>query len=125
MPDIKLLNIDCMEFMKDCKDKEFDLAIVDPPYGIDHNNGVGRYEKWNNPQHKWDEFCPDDFYFKELIRVSKNQIIWGANHYDCLPKTKGFIFWYKQNPVPNFSDGEYAYTSFQIPAKCFDYRMYG
>lgn len=118
-------NMDCMDGMKQYPDKYFDLAVVDPPYGIDHNNGGGRYEKWNKPQHKWDSLPPSYDYFNELYRISKNQIIWGANHYSNMPSTKGFIFWYKQNPVPNFSDGEYAYTSFQIPAKCFDFRYYG
>lgn len=114
-----------MTAMTKMPDKWFDLAIVDPPYGINHNNGGGRYAKWNNDKHKWDAEPPKEEYFRELFRVSKNQIIWGANHYEGLPKTKGFIFWFKHQPVKNFSDGEYAWTSFQVPAKCFDYHYYG
>lgn len=120
-----------MDYMKDCKDNEFDLAIVDPPYGIgfsDYERGSSgikvkeRYTK--NGKKKWDASVPSDEYFKQLFRVSKNQIIWGGNYFD-LPPTQCFIFWYKQNPVPNFADGELAWTSFEKPALCFDYRYYG
>jgi len=121
--------------MKAMKDKEYDLAIVDPPYGIDFgefnrtnkdSNGV-RYKANKYKQGDWDNQIPDDLYFEELIRVSKNQIVWGGNYFPYLWKNgcKGFIFWYKSNPVPNFSDGELAWTSFNKVAKQFDYRYYG
>ena len=67
---------------------------------------------------------PNDIYFDELFRISNKCIIWGGNYYK-LPPCQCFIFWYKQNPVPNFSDGEFAWTNFNCPAKCFDYRYYG
>ena len=126
------LNMDCMEGMKEFPDKYFELAIVDPPYGIDFGNynrtnkdiHGNRYkaDKYHNAD--WDKGTPTDEYFKELMRVSKNQIIWGGNYFN-LPPTQGFIFWYKRNPVDNFSDGEFAWTSFKKPAKCYDYMYFG
>ena len=110
-----------MEFMQSQSDKSFDLAIVDPPYGIDYAAQPARskHEKKN-----WDNDIPNDIYFDELFRISNKCIIWGENYYK-LPPCQCFIFWYKQNPVPNFSDGEFAWTNFNCPAKCFDYRYYG
>ena len=132
---INIYNQDCMEAMIDMSDNQFDLAIVDPPYGI----GFGEFNRTNKDstgkrykankykQGDWDTNIPKDIYFKELIRVSKNQIIWGGNYFPYIWKNscKGFIFWYKGNPVPNFSDGELAWTSFNKVAKQFDYRYYG
>jgi len=123
--------IDCMEFMLTIPDKYFELAIVDPPYGIrfsDYERGSSgikvkeRYTKTGKKD--WDKGIPTDEYFKQLFRVSKNCIIWGGNYFD-LPPTQCFIFWYKQNPVPNFADGELAWTTFKKPAVCIDYRYYG
>ena len=110
-----------MEFMQSQSDKSFDLAIVDPPYGIDYAAKPARskHEKKN-----WDNDIPNDIYFDELFRISNKCIICGGNYYK-LPPCQCFIFWYKQNPVPNFSDGEFAWTNFNCPAKCFDYRYYG
>ena len=132
---INIYNQDCMEAMKEMSDNQFDLAIVDPPYGIGFgefnrtnkdSNGV-RYKANKYKQGDWDNAIPNDNYFKELIRVSTNQIIWGGNYFSYLWKNgcKGFIFWYKGNPVPNFSDGELAWTSFNKVAKQFNYRYYG
>jgi site-specific DNA-methyltransferase (adenine-specific) len=123
---------DCKIGMKKYRNRQFDLAVVDPPYGIDmgnfkrtHTDASGnKYHKDNYSKSNWDEGIPDDEYFKELFRISKNQIIWGGNYFD-LPPTQCFIFWYKRNPVKNFSDGEYAWTSFDRPALCFDYPYYG
>lgn len=124
-------NADNMEIMKQYADKYFDLCIVDPPYGIgfsDYERGSSgkkvkeRYTK--NGKKDWDNGIPTQSYFDELKRISKEQIIWGGNYFD-LPPTQCFIFWYKQNPVPNFADGEYAWTSFKKPAMCIDYRYYG
>jgi len=124
--EIKLFNQDCMEAMKQMPNKAFDLAIVDPPYGLnmakERPRKDGRFA--HNKPRTWDENIPDQSYFNDIYRVSKNQIIWGGNYYG-LPPTQGFIFWYKHNPVDNFSDGEYAWTSFQRPAKCFNFRYYG
>jgi site-specific DNA-methyltransferase (adenine-specific) len=128
---IEITNEDNMLLMARYPDNYFDLAIVDPPYGI----GFGDYERGGqgiktkerhtkNGKKKWDDTIPSQEYFNELKRVSKNQIIWGGNYFPLEP-TQCFIFWYKQNPVANFSDGEFAWTSFKKPALCFDYRYYG
>lgn len=123
---IEITNEDNMELMARYPDNYFDLAIVDPPYGLnmakEKPRKDGRFA--HNKPRTWDEEIPNQEYFNELFRVSKNQIIWGGNYFP-LPVNKCFIFWYKQNPVPNFSDGEYAWTSFNYPAKCFDFRYYG
>ena len=116
---ITLYNADCMEVMKTFKDKQFSLAIVDPPYGIGFANKI-REAKTKN----WDNSIPTDEYFSELKRVSKNQIIWGGNYFNLHP-TRCFIFWYKHQPVKNFSDGELAWTSFNSIARCFDYPYFG
>ena len=132
---IELLNMDCMEYMKGCEDNAFDLAIVDPPYGI----GFGDFNRTNKlangkrikadvyKQGDWDKSIPSNEYFSELSRISENQIIWGGNYFPVLwgNGCKGFIFWHKKNPVPNFSDGEMAWTSFNKPAKCFNFQYYG
>lgn len=126
MSNIELLNIDCMEYMAGLPDKAFDLAIVDPPYGLnmakERPRKDGRFA--GNVPRTWDEKIPDVEYFNELRRVSNNQIIWGGNYFP-LPPSQCFLFWYKRNPVDNFSDGELAWTSFRKPAKCFDYPYYG
>lgn len=111
---IELLNIDCMEYMATCKDKQFDLAIVDPPYGINinANMGLAKGQRKRHVQKDWDAAPPDDQYFVELFRISYNQIIWGGNYF-WLPPTYHFISWYKHTPKGmSFSDCEYAWTSF-------------
>jgi site-specific DNA-methyltransferase (adenine-specific) len=132
---IELLNIDCLEYMKGLPDKAFQLAIVDPPYGIGFgefnrtniaSNGMRvKANKYKNGQ--WDAEIPTPEYFSELIRCSKQQIIWGGNYFPVLWERgcKGFIYWHKGNLVPNFGDGELAWTSFNKPCKQFDYRYYG
>lgn len=132
---IKLYNADCMEVMKTFKDKQFSLAIVDPPYGIgfgefNRTNKTGNGERIKANKYKnseWDSAIPNKEYFDELLRVSENQIVWGGNYFPTLWNNgcKGFIFWYKGNPVPNFADGELAWTSFNKVAKQFDFRYYG
>jgi len=132
---ITITNEDCMDLLKRTPDNFYDLAITDPPYGI----GFGEFNRTNKATNgerikankyknaEWDNEIPTDEYFKELIRVSKNQIVWGGNYFPILWQKgcKGFIFWFKGNPVPNFSDGELAYTSFNKVSKQFDYRYYG
>ena len=118
---------DCMDSetgLPSYPDKFFDLAIVDPPYGIGIANSPRIVLDKGFLGKSWDNQPPDEDYFKELKRVSKNQIIWGGNYFE-LPPTKGFVFWYKQNPAPSFADGEFAWTSFDRPAKCADLRYYG
>lgn len=120
---IDLHNQDCLEAMKQMKDNQFDLAIVDPPYGIDHANKAGKMagqqygkaaaKKRNYNAKDWDKEIPSLEYFEQLKRVSKNQIIWGGNYFAHLlhPKS-GWVFWDKDNGENNFSDGELAWTSF-------------
>jgi site-specific DNA-methyltransferase (adenine-specific) len=120
-------NCDCMEFMKDKTDNYYNLAIVDPPYGIggDKNKtitGKGGKAKtfketiYHEPK-SWDNSIPDKKYFIELNRISKNQIIWGGNYFTkYLHPVKAWIFWYKKLTNPNnhtHSDGELAWTSFK------------
>ena len=118
---ISILHKDCIEYMKSCDDGQFSIAITDPPYGLNYSNNPARqmFDKCD-----WDKSIPTDEYWEQLFRVSQNQIIWGGNYFP-LPPTQCFIFWYKQNPVDNFSDGELAWTSFKRPAMCFDFRYYG
>jgi site-specific DNA-methyltransferase (adenine-specific) len=122
MTDQKVFNIDCMIGMKEYPDKYFDLAIVDPPYGSTCNleggtgkqNGFREYWDKANGKDNWN-VAPDIHYFNELRRVSKNQIIWGANHLaSFLESSSGWIFWDKGQRDFSFSDGELAYTSFNV-----------
>lgn len=121
-----IYNMDCMDGMREFPDGYFDLAIVDPPYGIERAfSATSRIQKYGQTKTANDN-KPDRNYFKELFRVSSNQIIWGYNHLsDMLPTTKEFIFWYKHQPVVTYSDGELAWTSFKKTAKCFDYPYFG
>lgn len=120
-------NLDCMIGMQQYKDKHFDLAIVDPPYGLPkdavHARGKLKNRIMNAGDMTWD-VAPDAAYFTELFRVSKNQIIWGGNYFS-LPPTRGFIVWDKKQPWPNFSRCEYAWTSFQTVSRMFEMRNMG
>ena len=128
LPFLSLFHADCMEIMKQYPDKYFDLAIVDPPYG-DFNGTIERtggtwskkYQRDNSIK-KWD-FAPSEEYFKELFRVSKEQIIWGGNYFD-LPPSKHFLIWEKQTISENFSMAmvEYAWSSINDNAKIFKWR---
>jgi site-specific DNA-methyltransferase (adenine-specific) len=106
---IELHNVDCLPFMKRYEDNHFDLAIIDPPYGLNLDGGQLGYSK--HKKKDWDSCSPPKEYFNELFRVSKNQIIWGFNHFlDKLPNTKAVIFWNKhQNGY--FAEGELAWCS--------------
>jgi site-specific DNA-methyltransferase (adenine-specific) len=149
-------NMDCMEGMKQFPDKYFELAIVDPPYGINaanmkmgtnmnrkdgHGNGTSAADRLKkgrlnagagnlkdralqNMNCDWDFQKPDEAYFKELFRVSQNQIIWGGNYFD-LPPTRGIVCWDKLQPWENFSQFELAWTSFDKPAALFRYSTTG
>ena len=124
---IELLNIDCMEYMATLPDKAFDLAIVDPPYGIGIDGQKETTNKERNPkqnrklhaQKDWDKEIPPAEYFDELERVSKNQIVWGANYFVLHLKRskKGWIFWFKGQEGLTMSDGELAYSSFDRPTR--------
>ena len=126
-------NMDCMEAMAQMKDNEYDLAIVDPPYGIDIANqtmglGGGFTKHKKTKDYKtggdWDKSPPPPEYFTELFRVSSNQIIWGGNYFDLSP-TPCYLFWDKKNGGSDFADGELAWTSFKSPIRRFSFLWAG
>ena len=122
-PFSEVYNEDCIAVMKRYEDKYFDLAIVDPPYGINASMGVGLYSrrKFQKAGKQWDNQTPTAEYWNELFRVSKNQIVCGANYFiEHLYSTKGFVCWVKNNPAPNFAEAEYLWTSFDINGKVYD-----
>ena len=115
---IELHNVDCMEYLATLEDNAFELAIVDPPYGI--KGGINDNRKTVNPSKKnsmrnygiieWDNNTPNKEYFAELKRVSENQIIWGGNYFH-LPPNRGFIIWDKMVYIPTMSQIEQAWVS--------------
>lgn len=128
---------DCMDLLRQTPDNYYELSICDPPYGINApqmattpcqrkngskrlNGGSGKLKNrtLNTSNIEWDNLIPDDEYFEELFRVSKNQIIWGGNYFG-LPPTRCVICWDKVQPWENFSQIELAWTSFDFPAKLF------
>ena len=127
---INFYNIDCIEFMKTKPDNYYDLAIVDPPYGINMDGGkiggnnCGKAKDYT--QKDWDKEPPSLEYFKELMRVSKNQIVWGANHFiSRMPfDSSCWIIWDKDNSG-NFSDCEMAWTSFNTAVIKYKFRWNG
>ncbi|GGG24052.1 DNA methyltransferase [Christiangramia forsetii] len=153
---IRITQEDNMELMARAKDKEYDLAIVDPPYGINApnmsmgtnkkrkgdgypsvsvaqrlkkgrlNQGSGKLKNraLNTMNCEWDFEVPSQEYFKELFRISKNQIIWGGNYFD-LPPTRCIVCWDKCQPWENFSQWEMAWTSFDKPAAMFRFSNTG
>lgn len=127
---IALYNADCMEVMKAFKDKEFDLAIVDPPYGINASKmhmGKRKGEKRLWSKKDWDSNIPNGKYFDELFRVSKNQIIWGGNYFtDHLPASRCWLSWNKVVPDGmSFADFELAWTSFDSVAREIRFKYSG
>lgn len=120
----EVFNLDCLEAMRQMSDKAFDLAIVDPPYGIGAGatgfiNGNRKVSQTFHRTNDWD-IKPNQEYFTELFRVSKEQIIWGGNYFlDYLPSTQGFIVWDKTIHGNSYADCEFAWTSFQSPARIF------
>ena len=122
---ISLANADCMEVMRDLPDNAFDLAICDPPYGIGiagQKECVCKNPKHNRKHHEnkgWDELPPPEAYFRELERVSRNQIIWGGNYFVpyLTNGTKGWICWFKGQTGLTMSDCELAYSSFNCPTR--------
>ena len=115
---IKLYNIDCMEYMKSIPDKYFDLAVVDPPYGIgdtfigfSSGSKKGKLERIHKEM-KWDNATPTDEYFSELKRISKKQIIWGANYFNSFC-SGGALIWYKNRGGNTLSQCEIASVSGQ------------
>lgn len=126
-------NMDCMEGMKQFPDKYFDLAVVDPPYGIGEsgskNNTRSKLAKSKNYKafSGNDKEPPDSAYFNELFRVSKSQIIWGANHFiSKIPfDSSCWIVWDKMNGENDFADCELAWTSFKTAVRKFEFRWQG
>ena len=112
---VELLNIDCLEYMATLPDKAFDLAIVDPPYGIGANKmtlGNGKRKIYRG-EADWDSAIPTQKYWQQLFRVSKNQIVWGGNYMtEYLKPTGAWIFWDKGTGDNDFADGELAWTSY-------------
>lgn len=125
---LDIRNMDCMDLMAEYPDKHFDLAIVDPPYYVasQQKRGVGSRLDKTGKMNSWNSALPDKDYFEELFRVSKNQIIWGANNYEGLPRTEYFCVWDKRQTVDNFASLEYAWVSMGIgkPAKAFVYSIH-
>jgi len=137
-----ITNEDNMKLMARYEDNYFDLAIVDPPYGIGFDGEVPsmtispnmneeRKKRWNGrkvnqyEKKEWDKTTPNKEYFDELKRVSKNQIIWGGNHFE-LNQSRGWIFWDKKMDKGfSLSDGELAWTSFDKGVKKFEYLWAG
>ena len=127
---IEITNEDNMLLMARYPDNYFDLAIVDPPYGIERfkkPSGTTRFKSSKLMQEEgltWDN-KPKDEYFEELFRVSKNQIVWGANNF-IMPTSEYFLIWNKKQTVDNFATAEYAWVSMGLktPAKIFDYGIH-
>jgi site-specific DNA-methyltransferase (adenine-specific) len=124
--------MDCIEGMKQYPDKYFDLAIVDPPYGIGINNqsqgkGGGVARKIDYTKKDWDKTPPPQEYFNELLRVSKHQIIFGANHFiSRIPfDSSCWIVWDKDNGETDFADCELAWTSFKTAVRRFKWTWAG
>lgn len=126
---LKITNEDNMKLMSRYEDNFFDIAIVDPPYGILNKTKRGGDKKFNMDEYsKWD-IKPDDSFFKELLRVSKNQIVWGGNYFGFLwtqnKYNRCFVIWDKVQPesLNNFSMAELAWTSFDKPSKIFKFSV--
>jgi site-specific DNA-methyltransferase (adenine-specific) len=127
---IEITNEDNMALMSRYKDNAFDLAIVDPPYGIERfkkGSGITRFKSSKLMQEDgltWDSKPLDD-YWNELFRVSKNQIVWGANNF-VMPTSEYFLIWDKKQTVDNFAGAEYAWVSMGLkkPAKIFSYGIH-
>jgi len=128
---IELLNIDCLPFMKQCSDNQFDLAIVDPPYGININNqsqgkGGGVAKKIDYTVKNWDKDIPSPEYFAELKRISKNQIVFGGNYFiEMLTNSPCWVVWDKDNGDTDFADCELAWTSFKSAVRKVKWKWSG
>lgn len=134
---ISLINADCMEVMRDYPDNYFEIAIVDCPYALGSQRWKSTYDgKWHGASKAirgdyevcWDDNPPTKEYFVELQRVSKNQIIWGANHFiENIPNANSscWIVWDKENGANDFADCELAWCSFPSAVRLFRYRWMG
>jgi site-specific DNA-methyltransferase (adenine-specific) len=125
---IRIYNEDCLEAMKLMPDNAFELAIVDPPYGIERLKKINKGDKIHKASDSGKNYNnnkPSSIYFDELFRVSKNQIIWGANNF-VLPTSEYFCIWDKKQGYPNFARCEYAFVSMGLkkPAKIFEHGIH-
>jgi len=129
---MNLINDDCMNIMPNYPDDYFDLAIVDPPYGIkedgksNHSRSILAETTKFTPK-DWDKNSPDKSYFDELLRVSKNQIIFGANHFiSKIPYDSScWVVWDKENGASDFADCELAWTSFKTAVRKYKFMWAG
>jgi len=122
-PNIELLNIDCLEYLKQCEDKQFDLAIVDPPYGLERfkakdGGNSKKIKSFGDSDKNWNNVKPTKEYWDELFRVSQYQIVWGGNNFE-LPTSEYFIVWDKLQSMPSFARCEQAWTNCRVPAKIY------
>ena len=130
-PKIELLNMDCLLYMKQCEDKQFDLAIVDPPYGIGMDKTHFKTKSSNAKpteygKKDWDNAIPSKEYFNELLRVSKNQIIWGGNYFvENLTNSSCWVVWDKDNGDSIHADCELAWTSYNTGVRKVKYLWHG
>jgi len=131
-----LLNMDCMDYLRDLPDNAFELAVVDPPYGLKRlsvNENCDPNSKFRRSMASmvessrgWNGSKPDDAYFSELFRVSREQIVWGANNFN-MPTSEYFCIWDKLQTVPNFASAEYAWVSmnkWKKPAKVYRHQIH-
>lgn len=131
MPISKVYNMDCLDYMKTIPDKFFDLCIADPPYGISMDGGkIGGGVKARQAVYvkkDWDKQPPDVVVFSEILRISKNAIIWGANHFiSRIPiDSSCWIVWDKDNGANNFADCELAFTTFRSAVRKFQFKWQG
>lgn len=125
MPISLVTNENCMDMMKRYPDKFFDLAVVDPPYNIvsQQDRGIGSRIDATGKMNNWNNKKPDKNYWIELFRISKYQIVWGANNF-TMPESEYFIIWDKAQTVDNFASAEYAWTNVRMPAKVFRYSIH-
>jgi len=118
----KIHHIDCLEFMKQVPDDYFDLVLTDPPYGIGISSNPIRQK---HDKKEWDNFTPSKEHFNEIMRISKNQIIWGGNYFS-LPPSKNFLIWDKKQSYDfSLAMCEMAWTSYDFPAKMYSYANRG
>jgi len=129
-------NRDCMEAMAEMPDKAFELAIVDPPYGIGYSmraaarsgkrEGNGKARNTTYASYDWDKDRPMETYFANIMRVSANQVIFGGNYFsDMLPPSRCWLVWDKDNGETDFADFEMAWTSFKGSARFIKYQWNG
>jgi site-specific DNA-methyltransferase (adenine-specific) len=126
-----IYNGDCLEIMKQYPDNHFELCLTDPPYGINIGNqalgkGGGVAKKIDYGVTDWDKFIPSGEYFKEILRVSKKQIIFGGNYFiEYLSNSPCWIVWDKDNGATDFADCELAWTNFKTAVRKYKFRWSG